>query len=52
MFGDNSWVHDHSSGRMYQKWKSVLKEQIDKDPKRKFVIIEIGCGLRVLTLLV
>ncbi len=47
MFGDNAWVHEHTSGRVYQRWKSALKELMDKDPTRKFVILEIGCGLRV-----
>ena len=58
MFDDDQWIGDsapgplgpgHSQGRAYRAWEAAVKRELKRDSRKKLVILEAGCGLRVPT---
>ena len=58
MFDDDAWLgdeapgplgHGHSQPRCYRAWESAVKAELKANPRKRLVILELGCGLRVPT---
>ena len=58
MFDDNAWMGDeapgplgpgHSQPRCYRQWEAAVKAALKADRRKRLVILELGCGLRVPT---
>ena len=58
MFDDNAWIGDaapgplgpgHSQARSYRAWEAAVKRELKADRRKRLVILEAGCGLRVPT---
>ena len=58
MFDDNAWIGDaapgplgpgHSQARSYRAWEVAVKRELKADRRKRLVILEAGCGLRVPT---
>ena len=57
MFDDAAWIGDapgplgvgHSQAGCYKKWEASVKAALQADRKKRLVILEVGCGLRVPT---
>ena len=58
MFEDNAWLGDdvpgplgpgHSQPREYRAWETAVKSELKRDRRKRLVILEVGCGLRVPT---
>ena len=58
MFDDDAWLGDvapgplgrgHSQARSYRAWEAEVKAALKEDRRKRLVILEAGCGLRVPT---
>ena len=49
MFEDGDWVGNAAKKRAYKRWWLAQKKRLRADKKLKFVIVEIGAGVRIPT---
>jgi len=49
MFGDWKWAGTNDQQTGYYSWKRLTENILANNPKKKLVIVEIGCGLNVPT---
>ena len=48
MFGESGrWKDFDHQSRVYYEWKRNVESLISKNPDKKIVIVEVGCGMRV-----
>ncbi|ETV85269.1 hypothetical protein, variant [Aphanomyces astaci] len=47
MFGDADWIPNTTDERRYREWIARVQDALSADSSKRLVILEIGCGTRV-----
>ncbi|KAF0686165.1 Aste57867_22017 [Aphanomyces stellatus] len=49
MFRDKKWIQNVTDAERYSAWKDLMLRVLQGNPRKRLVVLEIGCGSRVKT---